>query len=192
MGLNQCPGCGAPVSISDKVCSHCGNEVIISSFQSLDTFSAPILNKYVRTYERVNESDANIFIAKGLCYLKLKLYDKASNCFLDAIDQAMDNAKAYFYYAASILKGKKPFLNARTNIDMAEQYLLDAASMENNGIYYYFLAYIRYDHHYRKGYQGTPNYMYYLSKAKSLGISYTDIRNLFIMLGTQIPDPIKI
>ena len=192
MGLNQCPGCGAPVSMSDRVCSHCGNEVVISSFQSVSSFSAPLLNKYVRSYDRAGETDAKMSIAKGLCYMKLKLYDKASSCFLDAIDLEMDNSEAYFFYAASLLKGKKAFLNSRTDIDTAEQYLLDAASIENRGIYYYFLAYLRYDHHYRKGYRVTPSYVEYLSKAKSLGVSHADINNLFLMLDLQIPDAVKI
>lgn len=192
MGLNQCPGCGAPVSVSDKVCSHCGNEVIISSFQGISSFSAPMLNKYVRSYDRAGDADAKINIAKGLCYLRLKIYDKASNCFLDAIDQEMDNSEAYYYYAVSLLKGKKAFLNSRSDIDQAEQYLLDAISIEPRGIYYYFLAYIRYDHHFRKGYFVSPNYKEYLLKARNSGVSHVDINNLFLMLDVQIPDMVKI
>lgn len=188
MGLNQCPGCGAPVNALDKICSHCGNEVIISSFQSVASLTSPLINRYVRTYEKVEDDSSSLDIAKGLCYMKLKIYDSASKCFLQAIDADMDNSQAYFLYAASLLKGKKAFLAPRVDIDTAEQYLQDAISIENKGIYYYFLAYLRYDHHFRKGYRVRPDYVEYLRLAKQNGVSLVDIKNLFLMLDVQIPN----
>ena len=60
--------------------------------------------------------------------------------------------------------------------------------IEPKGIYYYFLAYIKYDHHHRKFYKTTPNYEELLMKATASGYSDTDVENLYNLLGVSRPE----
>ena len=94
--------------------------------------------------------------------------------------------------AVAKLEGKKAFLNTRDIINECERYLNIAIEIEPRGIFYYFLAYLRYDYHFRKGFRVSPTYMEYLRKAVDVGVSHADINTLFDMLGVAIPDQIRL
>ena len=85
------------------------------------------------------------------------------------------------------LKGKKAFLTPRPVIDQIEEYIQAALSIENKGIYYYFWAYIRYDHHHRKFYNMNPNYQQIYQMAKDAGLSEYDVTELYKILGVERP-----
>ena len=87
-----------------------------------------------------------------------------------------------------MLKGKKAFLSPRSVIDKIEEYIQAAIMIEPKGIYYYFWAYIRYDHHFRKSYRMTPNYQELLAQAKQIGLSQTDIVELYKILEVERPE----
>jgi hypothetical protein len=66
---------------------------------------------------------------------------------------------------------------------------MNAATMiEPRGIYYYFMAYIKFDYFKRKFLNTTPNYKDYLAKASAMGCSPTDIGMLFDILGVEKPN----
>ena len=54
------------------------------------------------------------------------------------------------------------------------------------------MAYLRYDHHQRKGYHVSPTYKDYLRAAVVKGVSQADIHNLFSLLNVEIPSEIKL
>lgn len=58
-----------------------------------------------------------------MCYLKLKMYDKALGAFEKAIEDNFDDSEIYFYAAICLLNGKKAFLNQRPTIDKILEYL---------------------------------------------------------------------
>ena len=73
----------------------------------------PEVNKYAGAYrsalsQHPDNTELNNSIA--MCYLKLKLYDKAQASFAKAIEDNFDNSETYFYAAISLLSGKKAFL----------------------------------------------------------------------------------
>lgn len=76
----------------------------------------------------------------------------------------------------------------RTDIDKIEEYVQAALTIEPKGIYYYFLAYIKYDHFYRKSYRTTPTYQEFLAMARQAGLSNHDIDQLYTILGVGRPD----
>lgn len=186
----KCPGCGERLSIDMKSCPSCHGPVVISTFNSV--YSMPMLevNKYANEYKKALSSEPDnkdLNKSVGICYLKLKLYDKAICAFEKAIEDNFDDSEVYFYCAVSLLQGKKAFLQQRTTIDKVLEYLNAAIMIENKGIYYYFLAYIKYDFFARKFYNTVPSYTEVLNSAKSYGISDYDIKMFYEMLGVERP-----
>ncbi len=186
----ECPGCGKAITTSTQQCPQCFREIVITTFNSVSGMSPLDLNKQANAYRKAmvnNPDDKTLNTSIAFCYFKLKMYDKAIPCFEKAIEDNFDNSETYFYLAVSLLKGKKAFLTLRPVIDKAEEYLQAALMIEPKGIYYYFWAYIRYDHHFRKGYRMNPSYQELLGQAKSAGLSQTDVAELYSLLGVDRP-----
>lgn len=187
----KCPGCGAPVTINTNECKYCGREIEITTFNSVFSMPAPMVNRYVGYYKnelQTDPEDKGVNKAIGICFLKLHLYSKAAEAFDKAVIDNFDDSESYFYYAVCVLNGKKAFLNPRSNIDKALEYINAALMIEPRGIYYYFMAYIKYDFFARKSYRTTPDYMECLNNAISVGVSNTDIQMLYEMLGVSRPE----
>ena len=187
----ECPGCGVPITTSTRQCPQCFREIVISTFNSVNSMSPLDINKQANAYRKAmvkHPDDKTLNMSIAFCYLKLKLYDKALPCFEKAIEDNFDNSEVYFYAAIALLKGKQAYLTPRPVIDKIEEYLQAAIMIEPKGIYYYFWSYIRYDHHYRKSYMMSPNYRDLLGQAQQAGLSQTDVEELYSILEVQRPD----
>jgi tetratricopeptide (TPR) repeat protein len=187
----ECPGCAAAITTATKTCPQCFRPIVITTFNSISGLTPMELNKQANTYRKAmagHPDDDKLNMSIAFCYLQLKLYDKAIPCFEKALEENFDNSEAYFYAAIALLKGKKAFVTPRPVIDKIEEYLNAAIMIEPKGIYYYFLAYIKYDHHHRKFYKTTPNYEELLTQAAANGYSDTDVDNLYNLLGVSRPD----
>ncbi|MBE5951838.1 MAG: hypothetical protein E7260_09650 [Lachnospiraceae bacterium] len=189
----ECPGCGVPITTSTKQCPQCFREIVISTFNSITGMSALEINKQANAYRKAmvaHPDDQTLNMSIAFCYLKLKLYDKAIPCFEKAIEDNFDNSETYFYAAIALLKGKKAFVTPRAVIDKIEEYIQAAIMIEPKGIYYYFWAYIRYDHHFRKSYMMSPDYRELLNQAEEIGLSQNDVMELFEIMEVERPDVI--
>ena len=192
----NCPGCQAPLSMDMKTCPYCGRPVVITTFSAVNSLSNLDLNRYQANIGKNiaagkgNESENEASL--GFIFLKLKLYSKANEHFSKAVDTYFDSAELFMAAAVAKLEGKKAFLKTRDIINECERYLNIAIEIEPRGIFYYFLAYLRYDYHFRKGFRVSPTYMEYLRKAVDVGVSHADIQTLFDMLGVAIPDQIRL
>lgn len=187
----KCPGCGGAVTSSDSTCKYCGRPVVITSFNSVYSMSMPDVNRYANAYEQAlaaNPNNASLNNSLAMCYLKLRLYDKALIAFEKAMEDNLDNSETYFYAAVCLLGGKKAFLAPRPVIDRIEEYLKAALTVEPRGIYYYFQAYIKYDYFSRKFFQTSPNYQEALQMAGSNGVSQFDIEQFYEILGVTHPE----
>lgn len=185
----ECPGCGRPITIGQKECS-CGRPIVISTFSSVSEIPLPELNKYAKTYQNAlaaNPDNTLLNNSIAMCYLKLKMYDKASDAFEKAIMDNFENPETYFYAAVSLLGGQKAFLTPRSKIDKIEEMLNAAISIESRGIFYFFWAYIKQDYFKRKFLRTTPDYMEMLSTAQKYGYSNLDVKELFDILGVECP-----
>lgn len=187
----KCPGCGAPASTGETTCKYCHRPVIISTFNSVYSMPLPEVNKYAGAYRKAlseNPDNTALNNSVAMCYLKLKLYDKAAEAFEKAMEDNFDNSETFFYAAICRLRGKKAFLASRADIDKIEEYIQAALMIEPKGIYYYFWAYIKQDYFSRKSYKTSPTYQEALSMAKQAGLSDYDIEQLYAILGVQRPD----
>lgn len=186
----NCPGCGARVSTGQRECEWCHQPVIISTFNSVYSMPMPTVNKYAGTYRKElasNPDHTELNNSIAMCYLKLRLYDKALPAFEKAMEDNFDNAETFFYAAICLLHGKKAFLAKRSDVDKIEEYVQAALMIEPKGIYYYFLAYIKYDHFFRKSYKTSPTYQEALETAQQAGLSEYDVSQLYEILGVERP-----
>ena len=187
----KCPTCGMPVSTGDNQCEWCSNPVVIKTFNSVASMPIPEISKYANSYRKSLEENPDNQILNtslAMCYLKLKLYDKALPAFEKAIEDNFDNAETFFYAAICVLKGKKAFMMQRQEINKIEEYIDAALMIEPRGIYYYFLAYIKYDYFARKFFKTSPTHQEALSTAINTGLSEYDIEQLYGILGVPRPE----
>ncbi|MDL2314931.1 hypothetical protein LJC16_01590 [Bacteroidales bacterium OttesenSCG-928-C19] len=186
----SCPSCGAGVSTSHKNCEYCRNPIVITTLSSIQSMPFPEVNKYANSYRKTlvdNPDNKEINGSLAMCYMRLKLYDKAIPAFEKAIENNFDNPETFFYAAVCLLKGKKAFVAQRADIDKIEEYLNAALMIEPKGIYYYFQSYIKHDYFHRKYLNTTPTYQEALSLAQDLGVSDSDIEQLYSLL--EVPRP---
>lgn len=192
--IPKCPNCGASLDINVSVCDFCDSPVVISSMSALGSMSMPKINKYANAYKSMMEENPDseqLAISLGMCFMKLKLYDKAYEAFDKAIAAYTENPEVYFYAAVCVLNGKKAYLAGKANVDKALQMLKIAIDCEPRGIFYFFDAYLRFDFYKRKALNIQPPYTDSLQKAKRMGCSPADIAMLFELLGVDIPAELK-
>lgn len=185
-----CPTCGGPVSSGMKFCEYCGNEIMITSFQSVASMPLPMVGKRMQTYQKALASDPDnkeLNTSAAMCFLKLRQYGHALAAFEKAMEFNFDNSEVFFYAAVCLLEGKMPFLHFRDTVDRILSYMDSALMIETRGIYYYFLAYIKYDYFKRKYLNVTPDYNQLLAQARQAGVTEYDITQLYSLLGTQRP-----
>ena len=191
--INKCPTCGEPFNNAQKNCESCGNPVIITTFNSVHAMPLPMVNKYANAYRQAlsaNPDDKTINNSLAMCYLKLKLYDRALVSFEKAMEDNFDNPETFFYAAVCLLGGKKAFLAQRPAIDKAQEYINAALMIEpSRGIFHYLLAYIKYDYFERKYYNTSPTWQEALDAALTAGDapSAVDVEQLFNVLGVERP-----
>jgi tetratricopeptide (TPR) repeat protein len=187
----KCTGCGARVTTGQKDCEWCHKPVVINSFNSVYSMPIPEVSKYANSYKMALSDNPDDFLlnnSAAMCYLKLKLYDKALLSFERAIENNFDNSETYFYAAICLLQGKKAFLHQRPTIDKILEYINSALMIEPRGIYYYFLAYIKYDYFERKYFKTSPTFREVHAIATDAGFSEFDADQLFGILSVARPD----
>lgn len=186
-----CPGCGDRVTTGQSECKFCHKPIVISTFNSVYSMSMPEVNKYANEYRKVlsdNPDNKDLNTSLAMCYLKLKLYDKAIIAFEKAIEDNFDNSETFFYAAICLLQGNKAFLTQRPIIDKIEEYINAALMIEPKGIYYYFWSYIKYDYFNRKFFNTKPTYQEALQMATDSGVSEFDKEQFFSILSVPKPD----
>ena len=189
----NCPSCGASLNEDSRKCSYCGNDVYISRDSIMNKMNFIDLTKKINSYNKVlndNPQNYEANFSMGICKLQQKLYDEAIELFERNVNYNLGDSESFFYLAVATLRGKKPFLLFRKEIDKIENYLNNAIALKPKGIYYYFLGYVRYDHHERKGYLMKDKSEDYFELSLKSGIKATDIINLHEILGNKIPEVI--
>lgn len=187
----QCPACGAPVSPSISSCEYCGSPLIISSAKSIFSATIEQVKKMSISFQKAVNAEpenAQMHSALAYCFMRLKMFGKALAAFEKSIDISPDNAEIYFYAALCALNGKKPYLHTREEIEKIESYANAAIEIEDKGLYNFFLAYIRYDYHYRKHLKVSPSFADYLHNANYQGINQTDKEMIFNLSGLECPE----
>lgn len=186
----KCPYCGAAVTTETKICEYCANPIVLQDIKQIQSFTPVQINKYVSSYKETlteNPKDKLVNGSIALCFLQLKLYDKAIEHFELAIEDNFENPDTYYYLCIAKLKGQKAFTTPRPEIDKILEYIHAAQQIEQKPIYFYFEAYIKYDFFKRKFLNVPPKYEDLLATAKSTGLAQEDADTMFAMLGVEKP-----
>lgn len=185
----KCPNCGASITTQTKQCEYCQSDIMVKSFKNLAEMPLPQVNKYMASYrsaaeEHPDNNDVNTSV--GLCFLRLKKYDQAIESFEKAQADNFDNAAPFFYAAVSRLKGRKPFLCQRAEIDKMEEDLNAALSIDPKPEQKYFLSYIGRDYFKRKFLNHQPSWESLMEEAVDEGLSPADVEEFHAMVGTPV------
>jgi Tetratricopeptide repeat. len=185
----SCPGCEASVTTKTQQCEYCHRDILVKSFNSLSNMPLPQINKYMNTYKAAaieNPEHSGVNASLGLCFLKLKKYDQAIEFFEKAQADNFEDATPFFYAAVARLKGRKPFLCQRTDIDQMETDINAAISIEPSAEQYYFLSYIGRDYFKRKFLKHEPAWESLMEEAVNNGLSPADVEEFHAMVGTPV------
>lgn len=167
----QCSICGKTMvkgSPEHNVCVSCGKAFCLEHFDKQSNMCASCL------------SDIEDNIRSGE-------YGKASSACRMAMARGASNPDLCFYNAVCILKGKKAFVQQKTDIKDIIMLLEKAVSLEPKPIYMYFLAYVKYDYYARNFFAIKPDYKQCLYEAKNLGLTEEDKMRLFSLLKVERP-----
>lgn len=141
-----------------------------------------------------SERDPKLNVSLGMFHLLKGGYEFAENYFRKVIDDLdPSNPDAYFYYALAQLKGRKPFLLLRPDINRIEESLNMAEAFAEGDAdklktYYYFHAYIYLDYFKRKHQLTQVSYDRFLAKAVQCGLTAEDRKDLFEILKQPRPE----
>ena len=188
VGLNKCVLCKKPIDDGVNQCPHCAAQLSFAAPSDFSGVSRGKLMAYTDSYQEIlqekpNDNAANKSIA--LCYLMLQMYDEAYTYFMKATVSNYDDADAYYYAAVCMMKGKKAFLHTRPEIDKCLELLNAAISVDPKGIYYYYMAYIKYDYFKRKFLITKPDFKECLLKAKNYGCTMAEVNEMYSVLGVE-------
>jgi tetratricopeptide (TPR) repeat protein len=153
--------------------------------------SLPEINKYAGSYRKALEEypeDRRLNTSIAMCYLRLKLYDKANAAFDKAIEDNFEDADTFFYATIGLLKGQKAFVAKRADIDKMVEYLNAAIMIDSKPVFRYLMAYIKQDYFDRKYLNITPNWKVELTQAVEEGLTLQDTEEMFALLGITQPD----
>ena len=185
----KCPSCGASITTQTKQCDYCQSDILVKSFKNLAAMPLPQVNKYMAAYqsasaEHPDNNDVNASV--GLCFLRLKKYDQALSYLEKAQADNFEDATPFFYAAVARLKGRKPFLLNRQEIDQIMTDIEAAMSIEPKAKQYYFMSYIKRDYFKRKFLNTTPSWEEYMQEAVDNGLSAADVEEFHAMVGTPV------
>ena len=197
----SCSGCGAPVDPGAKRCEYCRRAIVLSGSSEILNTPEPLLRDLMRQYEQGNVAERvaagaaggavapqRVDFSIGLCCLKLKLYDKAAEKFDAAIDDTPGSADVYFYGAIARLGGRKAFLSPMPVIRKVMEYLEAARSLEDKGLYSFFMGYVKYDFFARKFLKISPDYKAEVARALQIGVTQNEADMLFSLLNVEFPE----
>ena len=129
----------------------------------------------------------NILLNTAIKFINSSIYDQAMPILEKEILNNPSNDKLYFYMAVCKLGGRRPFVLVKSEIDKIENNISTALALSEKAIYYYFLAYIKFDYHSNKFLKASPDYRQLLTMALNQGITNEETDFLFSLLKTQKP-----
>lgn len=167
----QCNGCGANISPDNTTCFYCHSENIIVSHKhplNVEENHAKKIANYFKLQVRENPTDGEALFALGLFYLNLKLYDLALKNFELAIINLPEEPDVYYYYALSLIRGRRPKSMNLNEIRKTTEYLNTSIQLDDKEKYYYLAAIINYDFYAGNGMRlPKPDYTQLIGEAQT-------------------------
>ena len=131
----ECPQCGAATLPSLRICEYCKAEYFVTSLAYLGNFNDGKVAKYLNHYKNLialePQNEEGLF-GLGLCYLQIGNYQLAEKHFGKVIDVVPEQSKAYYYYALSIIKGRRIKIISFNEARKIENYLQTAIQLDDS------------------------------------------------------------
>lgn len=181
------PGFRFPDNLPESIASIAMQEGVLVNSNYFDAMISRI-QTLLRSEARKKREDDNEDIIKGIRFLNKRMYKQALSCFENVILENISEPQAYFYAAIAKMEGKRPFLLSRAMINEVESYIESANAYGECGLYFYFQAYIKYDYFAKKMLKAIPTHDELLARARGLGVSESQVNELFELLNTQRPE----
>lgn len=150
-------------------------DAVIDRIQSLLVSTAGLKNQ---------KSQINV----AQSFIKAGMYSQAQSILEQLIIENPSDDNIYFYLAVCLLGGKRPFLLQKNVIEQVLSYLEAAVAFSPKAVYYYFIAYIKYDFYSLKFLRISPDYRELYNIAVNHGISEEEKQSLFALLKVQRPE----
>jgi len=183
VGIRECPQCGAPLDKNSYKCKYCKSDVFISSVSYLSNYDNSQIQKYIKYYKEVintNPNEDKGFLGLGLCYLQLSMFPLAQKNLKKSLELAPENSSVYYYYCLSVIAGQKIRILSLDTAEELIQYLNTAISMEpNNPLYVLLLALIKRDFYVANGLrEPEPTHEDLLKSLKAVNINVEEVNRL--------------
>lgn len=133
MEIAICPQCGASATPSARSCQYCSAEFFVSSIAYLSAIQPGETARYLKTYKELlekNATDPGALLGMGLCYLSMKSDALAKTYFKKAIDHHPDVAPPYYYFALTLVNGRRIATINLNEARQLENYLSLALSID--------------------------------------------------------------
>ena len=141
------------------------NEFDVNLFEINENQIREYIKKYNENISN-NPIDSKSIFSLGLSYLRLNLYDYSIRYFKRSIDLTPENPECYYYYALSLIKGRRPKVLRLNEIRKIQELINTSIQMDNKSKYYYLSAIINYDYYASNGLKvPEPNYNQLISSA---------------------------
>ena len=191
LSVHRCPQCGAPAPARPKKCEYCEAEFVVTSLASLGSFGKSGLQKYVTHYTeglKAEPDNADIYQAKGICFLELGLFDFAAKSLGRAIELNPENPDSYYYRAIALVRGRKPRLLSLAEIKAVDENLAAASQLNTTrATCHYLRLIVRADYFERHGLRLPPPTMgELLTEAQSLPCDPQELQKLLSLV--PVPD----
>lgn len=177
----------------DANCTICGKTIPASS---KDLFRCKVCGKfycadhmdvYAHKCFDCQTREKNAKFDRCKAELKMRMYDSALAGLRSAMNDPDSDPDVFFYAAIALMGGKKAFIQKKAVIDEVLACINKALQYEKKGIYYYFLAYIKYDYFERKYLRTSPNYKEAFAMARQAGLTLSQVQELYALLGVERP-----
>ena len=131
-----------------------------------------------------NPGNAESNFHLGLCYLQLQLFDLALKNFKEVIQKEPDDAEGYYYYALSLVRGRRPKTLALKIVKDIENHVQTAIQLDDSKAKYLLLsAIIKHDYYMANGLSLSPPHPEtLLQKASTLDVDVWEAQRLLSAL----------
>ena len=104
-------------------------------------------NEFNLNIQSPSEPDPTMLLNRGIELLEANAYQEAINAFRAAIETGHASSDAYYYLAIALLKGKRPKILNRSEVEEIDQLLNTATAMgDSDGTVLLFRALVRDDY----------------------------------------------
>lgn len=182
-----CPGCGAPVSLHDKICEYCGRKLTFTSadFKALRKSSFKESSKFLASYkEALKHSPDNPEVLSSLGFLLLDKgrYEEAGDMFSKAIEHGSDDSEVMFHAALARYKSKKAFQISVQDAKGILGILDSAISLQPLPQYYYVKAFFVKNLFEKKYLKYSESSTQLMELANQSGLSESDRKDVDVLL----------